>query len=312
MKLKKTLLTSACLSVLAAPLLLATPMLAAQAEEKTQKPATNAPAGSPEVSSQAEEKNKTLITEAVSALEETQSALAFLEQGKKKEALEAMARATGKLEIILARDPNIALAPVDVRIRQVDFIGPATEIRKIVNEARQALLDRKIQQARQALQPLASEINIDVLNIPLATYPAALKEAARLLEQDKTAEAKQLLLGALNTLVVQTTVIPIPFIQAEAALKEAEKLTEKATRSEEEKKRLAELLKLAAESIQRAELFGYGEKKDRETFLTQIKELENKTRGGQSGSGWFDGIKETLGRLVKSSTPPTSQTEVRP
>ena len=48
------------------------------------------------------DKRKEIVSEAVSTLRETQDALKLLDDGKSKEALYAVERATGKLEIILA------------------------------------------------------------------------------------------------------------------------------------------------------------------------------------------------------------------
>jgi hypothetical protein len=48
---------------------------------------------------QTQGKRKTLLADATSAIQETQTALKNLDDGKKKEALAALERATGKLDI---------------------------------------------------------------------------------------------------------------------------------------------------------------------------------------------------------------------
>lgn len=60
---------------------------------------------------QTEEKRKTLMADATTALTETHKALALLDAGRKKEALAALERASGKLDVILARDSSMKLAP---------------------------------------------------------------------------------------------------------------------------------------------------------------------------------------------------------
>ena len=57
--------------------------------------------------SQTEEKRKALLGDATGAIQDTQAALQHLDEGKTKEALAALQRATGKLDIILARDPKL-------------------------------------------------------------------------------------------------------------------------------------------------------------------------------------------------------------
>jgi hypothetical protein len=48
----------------------------------------------------------------------------------------------------------------------------------------------------------------------LVSYPTALKEAARLLDQNQPKEAAETLLTALNTLMVNDQVTPIPLVLA--------------------------------------------------------------------------------------------------
>jgi hypothetical protein len=261
----------------------------------------SAPGTTDAIEQQIQKKADNLIQEALDALKETRNALTFLEQGKNKEALDAMAHATGKLEIIIARDPKLALAPVEDAVSAKEFVGTADNVKRIVKAAMSALSDDKVQEARHLLAPLASEIDIDVINLPMATYPAAIKEAAKLVEKNQITEAKRLLATTLNTLTVQTTIIPIPFLHVEAALKEAERLAEKSGRSSSEEERLADLLKYVSEEIERGEALGYGKKDDFKTFQDQIKTLQQKTSGSKSGKGWFDEIKATLGKLFKSN-----------
>ena len=60
------------------------------------------------------EKRKQITAEAMAAVGETRNALKALDEGKKDEALAALEKTTGKLELILARDPQLTLAPTNV------------------------------------------------------------------------------------------------------------------------------------------------------------------------------------------------------
>jgi len=73
-------------------------------------------------------------------------------------------------------------------------------------------------QARTLLDFLRSEIRVRTYHLPLATYPAALQEAARLLDQKKTRATGTILLVALNTLVVIDQVSAIPLLGAKEAI----------------------------------------------------------------------------------------------
>ena len=70
-----------------------------------------------------EDKRKVLMADATSAIQETQSALKHLDDNKPQDALAALERATGKLDMILARDPQLELAPAGVSVATYDVEG---------------------------------------------------------------------------------------------------------------------------------------------------------------------------------------------
>ena len=133
-------------------------------------------------------------------------------------------------------------------------------------------------------------------NIPLATYPAAIKTIAPLIDAGKIDEAKTALQTALNTLVIQSFITPLPKIRAEAMLGEAEKLAEKSDRKDEENKKLKDLVESARRELQLGEALGYGNKNDYQPLYAQLDEIQKKTEGGKSGKGFFDKIKESLSK----------------
>lgn len=250
---------------------------------------------------QTAEKRKALFEEATTAIRETKNALKALDEKKAKEALAALERASGKLTIILGREPELALAPSDVNVVTYDILGDIDAVKALREEIEDALDDGRVQQARRLIRNLASETVISVTNIPLATYPDAIKRAAKLIDEEKMDEAKKELQLALNTLVVTDTIIPLPVTTAEKYLEEAETLAEKGDRSKEENERLADLLKDARTELEFAQALGYGSKKDFKNLYKQLDQIEDKTKGGKSGSGFFDKIKGYLKDTVKSS-----------
>lgn len=139
---------------------------------------------------------------------------------------------------------------------------------------------------------------ISVTNIPLATYPDAIKAITPLIDKGKIEEAKTALQKALNTMVVTKNVIPLPVIRAEAQLKEAEKLTENKERSDEENKKLTELLNKARKQIEIAEILGYGDKDSLQPMYEQLKEITKKTEGGKSGTGFYEKLKKMVAEAM--------------
>lgn len=250
---------------------------------------------------QTAEKRKEILNEASSAIRETQNALKALDEKKNKDALVALERATGKLEIILARDPELALAPSGINAFTYDVLADIDAVKALRKKAEDALEDGRVQEARRLISNLASETVIRVSNIPLATYPDAIKLAVKRIDEGDIDEAQKILQTALNTLVMTDTIIPLPVIRAEKLLKEAETLVEKEDRKEEENERLTGLLKDARIKLEFAQALGYGSKKDFKNLYEQLDEIEDKTGGSKSGTGFFDKIKRYLKDTLESS-----------
>ena len=285
-------------------LIFLTPSLAADST-RTSKPPTQsetAKAVQSQIDKQtlnaATEKRKNLLADATAAIAETEKALRALEEKKSDAALTDLAEATGKLELIVARDPKLALAPVHMDVVSYDFFASPATVKSTVQTAKKALNAGEIQTARVLVDALASEVQLRTTNIPLATYPIAIKAITPLIDAGKIDEAKAKLQAAMNTLVVTTEVIPLPKLRAENLLKEAQTLAEKKDRSKDENDQLAAHLKSAREQLQIAELLGYGQQKDYKPMQEQIDGIEKASVGGRSGFGWFDKIKKQMADLV--------------
>ncbi len=292
-------------SLLCVGLLVAVPALADQSAlpTKPQEQSATAESVQSEVEARAAdaaaEKRKRLAADAFTALSETKNALKLLAEKKNDEALEALATVTGKLELIVARDPELALAPVDVQVITHDVLADLDTVKAVIKEAREALDDGEIQKARPLVAALASEIVFSTSNIPLATYPDAIKDITPLIDAGKIDEAKKALQVELNTLVITNEVVPLPTLRAEVMLKQAEELAEKKERTQEENDNLANLLTGSHDQLQLAEALGYGKKKSFKPIYEQIEKIEKQTAGGKSGKGWFDKVKQQVSDLMQ-------------
>ena len=276
-------------------------------EASTPAPAETAPpAAGAGLAEQIAAKRRTLVADAVKALQETESALEWLAAGTADEARAALARATGNLEVVLSADPGLALAPVDVEAMLHDVVIAPAEVERIRGQAAAALEQGRLQDARRMIAELASEHVISVTNIPLATYPEALKQAAALIHAGRNAEAVATLETALSTLVIERTVIPLPLVRAEALLDEARPLVENAQRNAAENDRLRRLLDAARRQIELARTLGYATEADADAFLEELKTIEARTDGQGSGLGLFDRIKALFARGKASQQSETA------
>lgn len=257
----------------------------------------------------AEEKaEKTLDKEAIAAIDETASAIKAIADNKSDEALAAIERATGKINILLARNPETALLPVSFEVRIIEAAPVSLEAIKARAKAAEAAVEDKVYPtARVLLDGLTSEIRLRTTNLPLASYPVALKDAARLLDENKSKEANTVLLTALHTLAVIDEVTPLPLALAKAAINEAQSLRDKD--KEAAKKQLA----TARNELERARELGYSGKDGAYAVLSKdIKDIEQQLKGNENTDSLFASLKEKIGALFKrqsESKQPSSESK---
>lgn len=304
--LKKSIFKTLYATILGICLIGVVPVFAGESAsaKKAQPKSAESKSVQPKVDKQATDeatkKRKEIISEASTAIKETEKALKALEEEKTKEALAALEIAVGKLELILARDPELALAPIDFDVITHDIYADLETIQKAIDKAEDYIKDGEIQKARPLVANMASEIVFRTKNIPLATYPDAIKAITPLIDAGKIKEAKAELQIALNTLVVTKEVISLPGLRATHLLAEAEKLAEKEDRNVKDNIKLSNLLKEARTQLKMAKLLGYGTKKSYQPMYDQIDQIEKKTEGGKSGKGLFTQIKQQLSEYLQA------------
>ncbi len=233
------------------------------------------------------------VKEAVAILGETNNVLNYIAKGKDKKAKEELAKLIGELEILITRDPSVALVPVSVGYEINDAVVDIPTVYEITTAAKVAMDDGYYQVAKKLMDGLTSEFKVKTTYLPLATYPDAMKMAAALLEEGKKEEAAAILIKALNTLVVQEVAIPLPVLRAE----EFVKLAAAAMLSDEKDKKEVALLFLdnADYQLQLAEAMGYGKKdKEYKELYTAIKELKKAIKEDKESKGKFDKLSEKL------------------
>ena len=305
--MKKTILQTVLVLLSACFLLFSTPIFALEKDnepgvttEQVKPESTEAvqPAVDEKTDKKTAEQRKKIMEEAHAAIAQSQKALKALDEKNTEEALKALEMAIGKMEVIVARDPELALARMDVNIIIHDLYTNVDTIKKTLKQAKEYLEDGKVQLARPLVSSLASEMIIESVNIPLATYPDAIKAIVPLIDKGKTDEAKAALQTALNTLViVQEEVIPLPVIRSKELLKKAEALAENSERKDEENKQLTTLLDNAEAQLLMAEVLGYGDKKAFKPMYEQLDTIREKTKEGKSGKGFFDKIKNQISNI---------------
>ncbi len=257
-----------------------------------------------EASSKFEEKRKELIEDAITAIDETEKALSALDENKTSEALDSLALATGKLELIIARNPQLALAPVDVNLITLDVFPDVEAVKERRAEIEEAVEAGEIQKAKTLMRGFGSEVIIETSNLPLITYPTAIKLAAAMIDEGNIDAAKRALQTALSALVITESAVPLPIVRARLLLDEAEKAVGRsksngnATDDEQaDVSEPAEYVQAAREQLAMAEAFGYGTEEEHKDLRQDLEQLDKEIGAGKETSGIFDKLAENLDAL---------------
>ncbi len=214
-----------------------------------------------------------LVGEAIAAIAETRKALEAIATEDKEEALRQLESVIGKLEVLLARDPELVEVPVGVDARQVELITDLEGVKKLKKAVKEAIKEDQYQAARQLLEGMASEVVITITKIPLGIYPDAMRLAARYVEEGDFDMAAVTIGEALKALVVKEIIVPLPILRAEVLLEQARSLLGQ----EDAKGTVLLLLENAQYQLVLAEEMGYG-RRDKE-FANLAKAIKEIRRG---------------------------------
>ena len=233
-----------------------------------------------------------VVKEAVSAVALTQKVLVDLDKKDTKSAIKDLEDAIGKLEVVLAAEKAPKLLPIDVAVNAVEYVGGPKEIKKALDRVEDLLNDGKVQEARVLLNTLQSEIDVISVNLPLATYPDALKLAAKYLHENQPEKAKEILTTALGTLVQDVVVVPIPVVKAQALIVAASQI------AKEDKEQALKHLHQAKEELKKAKVLGYVSKSD--VTYKDLEKVIEKTEKEIKGKNKAEKLFEDLIKKIKS------------
>jgi len=249
---------------------------------------------------EAQDQQAKVIKEAVDALFLTHQVLRDLDKKDQDQAVKDLEKAIGKLEVVLANSEAPAMLPIDTSVVAVEYLGDLKSVRENLVLVRKYLKDSKVQAARRLLDKLRSEIDVVTVSLPLASYPQALKLAARYLHEEKADEARDVLEMALTTLVRDEVVIPVPLLKAEALVEEARKVAKK------DKDQALKHLDAARNELKLAEALGYASTSDTtykmldEAVASVEKEIKGKNRAEKLFAALKEKLKEFKARAVKT------------
>jgi len=239
-----------------------------------------------------ESNEEELTKEGLAAIDATIKARDAIKNGDTDVALHHIETAVGKIEVLLAREPELALIPISSVVRTEEFIGDIETIKAIKSKVQQSINEGKFQLAKNEISTLGSEVRIETTNIPTVSYPLALKASAALLDEGENDLALENLQSMLNTLMVTEKVFPLPIIKAEVMIKEALSIDKK---SADNQKKIDQLLHNIEYQLLLSEELGYGKgHNEYSKLMDSIKTLRNSVNTNQDTKELFEDLKSKV------------------
>ena len=253
-----------------------------------------------------EEKHQQIEFEALAAVTGAQNALMALKKNDSKRAFVLLTDATKQLNLLLAKYPQSNLIPAIIDADILDFDSNTKQVEQLINAANDLLKDDRVQDARQLLDQLVSEVHVTTISVPLGSFSMGVKDAAYFASTGNVDKAEDVLYEVLNRLVKTREILPLPVLKAEGLLKEASKLehtnigAQEASRTE-----ITKLFDAAKEKIKYAQMLGYGGKNDYLGLYDAIDDMKKVIFTKNSADAWnkitttISGLKDKLTRLKK-------------
>ncbi len=231
-----------------------------------------------------------VVKEAVESIKSVTNVLVALNKKDTNKAKKELENAIGKIEVVLSNPKAPALIPVDSKVVVQEFVGTAYDAQNAVITTVAMLDNKRVQDARHILSALVDEIDVSTTNLPLATYPVALKQAAKYLQLGKTEEAKKVLLATLNTFVTVTDVTPIGILEAQTLIDAASKI------AKTDKKLALSHLEQAKAELKKDEALGYTSSSDTtyKVLNDAISNVEKEIKGKNKAEKLFEDLKAKL------------------
>jgi len=231
-----------------------------------------------------------LIQEALSSLKLSVKALKNLEENKKEDAKKNLELALGKLEVILTSKDIPKMLPIENRMLVKNFVGSSKDVEGALSEVKTLLSKGKVQEAGELLITLQDEVEVRTVNLPLTSYPDALKLVSKYILEDKIDEAKATLKLALNTFITEETIVPLSLV------KTLELVSVASHEAKENKKLALTYLVTAHDELNKAEKLGY--LSDSSTTYKELQEvingLEKEIKGANKAEKLFEEAIKTL------------------
>ena len=252
-----------------------------------------------------EQEIQKIIKEAADIYAEGNRILLLLAHNKvdeAKKALKALRERVDKLE--KQYHGKMERLPIDVIVNEVVGTTDLNQAKKLAQQVKEAIKNNDFVRARNLLQALRDEIVIETVYLPIELYKQAIDLTYKFLEEGKVDDALSQLKLALNTVEVDTTIIPEPIAIASLLVEDASK------RFKDKPHQALNLLEEAKRQIKLAKVLGYVRSdRDIQPLIEQIEKLEKEVKEKTGTKEKFKSLFEKIEKFKKSSST-TSKNEL--
>ncbi len=289
------------LAVLSTAVILSTGFAKEKVDNSTQKLIESAGKRSTQAV-QAKEIEK-VIQEALKAYQESQEVILLLAQGKVKEAKKKMEDIKKKLSHLQSQyKGKMDLLPISVVIAEIEGVDDIKLAKNILKQAKEACEKNDIPTARDLLEALRNEIQIQTHYLPLDVYTKAVDLAYQLLEKGDVKNALNALNVAISSIEIEEVIIPKPIAEALLLIDDAKR------RFKNNPESAKKLLEEAKRKIKLAQALGYVRTEDEiKPIIKEIGKLEEKIEKETAKKVLF----ESLEKKVKEMQTKSTQTKSR-
>jgi len=250
-----------------------------------------------------EQEIQKIIEEAVNVYAEGNKVLLLLTENKVEEAKKLLKSLKEKVEKLEKQyHGKLDRLPIDVVVNEIRGITDIEQARKLADQVKEAVKNNDFVQARIILQALRDEIVIKTAYLPIGLFKEAIDLAYKFLEEGKIKNAVSQLNIALNTVEIETTIIPEPIAIASLLVEDASK------QFKDKPDQALKLLKEAKKQIKLAKVLGYiRNDKDIEPLIKQIEKLEKEVVAKTGTKEKFRSLFESIEKFKQGSTQTKTQ-----
>ncbi len=270
-----------------------------KSEQKSKAQQLIESSGKRSVEKQRQKEQEKVVQEAIDAFIAGQNILLLLQHGEVEKAKVQLQKLKKKMESIQKEyKGKLERLPIATILYEINGVSDIETAKKIAEQAKKAIQENDFVKARALLEALRNEIIIETQYLPIDIYKKAVDLSLQFLNKGDKEKAIESLKLAVNSIEVETTIIPRPIAEAAILVDDASKIYKK------DMDTALRLLDQAKENIKLAKVLGYIKSEEEvKPLVAQIEALETAIKTKKvTTKGLFKELKKSIKQTQEKST----------